>query len=751
MGHDRSALHTIRTHFMTSGVNSSGARLNTAEDKLWETTGCIVGARGTLRLAREQVVQGITMEVPTRVDTESDEAISAMFPINTDDWSVVSYTPSQTNIILDKSGLMTVVSAANPTNPTGEYTVGREVLSGEGFNTNALYNGDFTFGFTFRSSSLAIAAPAAGVPTLTVSFATEEDKMITIALADNIVGVKNTATTYTTVGGIEQLVSGYPISVRVRCDKVGSDYDVRVFINDVSIGDFNVGASGLGTTDGYFAKVSVSNAAGTPDTFDMHARLTNFFLRDTDSDYLEATPVEAVTSRHHEGELAGSVAPYRYAATKKAMWLDKAYDGMWRPFSTLPFDHASISDFRNSLIICNYGEASATQLFRLQDGSTMSTLNDAPNLRFTVQHNNRCWGAGDKDHKLRLYYSGDRDPNKWFSPETDEDGQESYDEVLSAGYFEIDGVAGDEIRCIQGEYKGAVIVATNRKLFRITGNDLLTWQVEELSDHTGALSHNSMAMVGNDLWIATAYGVVSLEAIQGYGDLATKHVSRDIKDVFMAVGRVPSLRDSAQDSKAWLIFNPETNMAILGVNGTHLLYFSVESQQWYGPIEQEHSCMAMGDNGFPEHKALLTGTPSGTVLADTSRSATVSGATLRSTVLNGRSVDPRVTSMEKTWHNLRLLCNPTGYWEIEIRYKVEDRPWKTKTKMLAGKNLTSIGTDYIVGTSSLHSGEEPHVIDFPLNERGKSIKFEILPKGEDLSIIEMDVEFSADGYEKAGL
>ena len=749
MGHGHESFQTIRTQMMTSGVNSAFAKLNTDETKMTSTGNSTVGNRGTLRAKHLMVQQGSDFIQATDPDGSNSEEVSPVLVID-QSWEVESIVASGTSVDILSHGLLNIYGADNDAASVGHYKVRRPIVGGEHYNTKVGYDLSASFGLDIKSNSMfPIPISTAASPGLFVDFAVAEDKLFSFGFSSTGISVRANATVYNAIASTDNLFSGTARRVEFRIGDQGSEYRLDTYIDGVLVdSNKSVAYTAALSTSDQFVDVTVRNASSMPADYLVSGYLTNFFVRDTSTNPTEVPALTAAYSRSVIRKTSGAVQYYRYATTSRALWLDRGFDGLWRP--TLPLNHATsfMSDFRDDTILCNSGDQEITDLFRLDPSGGVTVLDDAPNIRFAEAHNNRLWGAGNRKYKLRLYFSGDRAPNKWFSPETDADGQETYDEVLSAGYFEIDGKSGDEIRCIWGNYLGAAIVATNRKLFRITGTDIADWRVEELSDHVGALSPNSMARVGNDLFILGETGIASLNAIQGYGDLATQRMTKEIQDLFTRTGNTRSVLDPNSFSLANMVYDETSSVLTVGLNGTTLYEFKLDTGQWFGPLDQDNTAMTIGYNGFPLYTTLLMGTSDGKFLAKTDRSEHTGSIKVESALLNGRSVDPKMVSMVKAWKFMRILCNPIGDFDLYVRYKTDEEDWITETCKLIVPDEHVLGVDWEVSVSPVGDTDNFHIMNVTLDTRGKSFKYELLTDAPAISLLGVETEFTLDGYEE---
>ncbi|MBV1929220.1 MAG: hypothetical protein KUG81_06880, partial [Gammaproteobacteria bacterium] len=484
-GHIRGSFPVIRTDYGESGLDISSSRLRTNENSQWLSENSVVDYRGVLQKRPEMALIAHQIVEPTDVDLTTD-MVSIVLQQNDKDWETTEYTPNNAQVRIAKGGLIVAYGSACNISTTGSHTLTRMLKNDDVYDTGSSIM-DFTYGMTIRARSLFPNAIVADTdPGIYVSFACRENRYVRVGITE--LGMYVQATT----GGAWKLIAGSTINdnaaheVQFQFNHETSYYDLDVYIDGVLVGGETYALS-LGTSNGEYANVQVvcdnTQAADELCAVD----ISGIIIRDQIPG-IEPAVIESTFTRYKYDEASDEDVVLFYAATQRGLWVDEGNSGIWRYAGDLTYPETSVVDFRDSTIILNSGKQRDTILTQIFNDGTSKVLDDAPNIRFAKSHNNRVWGSGDTKYPLRVYFSGDRAPNQWFAPETDADGQETLDEVLRAGYFEIDSHAGDYVSALWGDYYGNVIVGTrDNKLFRIAGNSLATWQVERLDDSTGAL------------------------------------------------------------------------------------------------------------------------------------------------------------------------------------------------------------------------------------------------------------------------
>ena len=157
---------------------------------------------------------------------------------------------------------------------------------------------------------------------------------------------------------------------------------------------------------------------------------------------------------------------------------------------------------------------------RYWDGSAGSTSlvgGTCPNFAFMVRHKNRMWGAGNPAAPSRLYYCDDLDPQDW----------------VGGGSIDVDPDDGDKITGLVSHKNELLIFKGTHRLsvHRITGSAPAgddAYARVPFVNGVGAINHNSIFRVNDDLVFASPRGIHSLAATAAYGDYVEAFLSRPI-------------------------------------------------------------------------------------------------------------------------------------------------------------------------------------------------------------------------------
>jgi hypothetical protein len=684
------------------------------------------------------------------------ESISITLAANSSDWTTKSYTANNCSVNTSDGGLIAFHGITSTIGAIASHRLERLVKPTESYSTDAVTTRDFTFNMTCRITSLFPNAVTADTdPAVYIGFAAADYAYLRVAITELGIyakadGVSGWQLIPDTAGVLDDNLVH---SVRFELEDISVAYALRTYIDNVAVGGIIAFAGTLTSSTGQYTDVEVVSTNAQPITEVCAGQISSITLRDA-LNGMELAPIKSTFTRYRYDE-TGSTRDVRfYAATNSGLWSEQNASGMWRYAGDLTYPESYVTDFRDSTIVVNYGSGLQTDLVQILNTFEKRLLDDAPNVKFAVAHNNRLWGAGDEKYPLRVYFSGDRAPNLWFSPDTDIDGQETYESVVGAGYFEIDSDAGDRVTAMWGDFKGNLIVATKgNKLFRIGGNSLETWFVEKLDDSTGALGPHCIERVGNDLWIVGDNGIVTLRAVQEFGDLAAQRISLPIQHTFSKIGGKAQILVPRLADKTRLVYEKSADTVHLMLaqpdgEPTLSYVYRLATGVWHGPWTDTYTSVDIGPAIEPILNTLVVGNDIGEVRFQVPTPDVDAEVILESPVMNGRSVDPRLPAMEKTWDNFRLIVNQTGNWPITFRYKVEDKPWQERTYYLARNDSDTIGTDWTVGTSKVHDEEELHSIDFMIGTKGRSLKYQIITTAPALAFVASELEFTAAGFEK---
>lgn len=464
---------------------------------------------------------------------------------------------------------------------------------------------------------------------------------------------------------------------------------------------------------------------------------------------------------------AGSTQRVLLAAAGDYVYHDNGLQGQWRVLLSKQYDNIHFAPFRRTIVVVDYSNNVPSVVWQWDGTESPVSLNDAPNLKHVTEHKQRMWGAGDKENPLRAYFSGDRQPNLWFSPSTD-NIEEQIDAIEQAGYLEIPSKKGDAIVAMFGDYYGRLLIFSRRGVWQVTGDGPASFTLQAVSQDVGCENADCVTQVGNDVWFLGRNGVHSLSTVQQFGDIQASFPSAPISDLW---GQSPSapirvVRDYLNRSR--LKYNRTQGLVYAAVPTTgqttpnSVYVYNVNNQQWYGPWQIDSRAMENVEIAPPEIEVMAHGGTDGIVkYTDQGSRVDVADAIsmkIESAYINGRSLDPSLPAIMKTWKVLRIFVLPRGEWDITFTWRTDTEKEKTATKSqnvfkskVLGATAEAPGNlgDFRLDIDEYRSREEMGVIEVKLDSRGYALRFSIeqAGAGEDLVIQGFEVEFTPDGLE----
>jgi len=498
-----------------------------------------------------------------------------------------------------------------------------------------------------------------------------------------------------------------------------------------------------------------SNDAGT-----WTCKLTDLMFKDSVEDPFVGERIDAVTD-FKTTSTAGSAKRILLVATPRYIYADIGLRLVWSPILALTGGQAQFASYRQDMIIFD------TDMVRLWNGEDeMEILEDAPPVRFGTEHGTRLFAAGDRNHPRRVYFTASREANTWFAPDVDPD--ETFDEVTEAGYHEIPGSRGDEVTGLHGDFANFCFVTTTRGLWVISGVGPETYTRSSVSRSQNGAGPMSITRVGNDLWTLGRTGVANVQTTQNYGDLLTVLPSAPIGNLWSADPNIPNRLDQSQIDKAIIAYNPVLGLVylvvpVLGQNDLSAIYCcNIGLQTWHGPWVTDTTALACVEIADPVTSTMLHGSSDGRVgITDLSYKMDY-GDTRYTTIfespsLSGRSLDPAITKLIKTWKTLRLYIMPRGEWNITVRWSADDDKAQSITVSQNAFKFPALSDTFRLGDSVdglIHTDQLIGVLDITLDARGRYFKFTVETDddndGEDFVLQGYEVEFIPNGLEQEG-
>jgi len=454
------------------------------------------------------------------------------------------------------------------------------------------------------------------------------------------------------------------------------------------------------------------------------------------------------------------------AATSGYVYADVGLKLAWRPIMALTGGQCQFASYRQDLIFFDGDNSNSAKVYKWNGVDAPELLDDAPPVRFGSEHGTRLLAAGDKAHPRRVYFTASREANTWFAPDVDPD--ESFDEVTEAGYHEIPGSRGDEVTGVHGDFSGFCFVTTTRGLWAISGVGPETYNRKDVSRSQNGAGPMAITRVGNDLWILGRTGVAGVQTTQNYGDLLTILPSAPIGNLWSTDPNVPGRLDQGQVEKSIIAYNPSLGLVylvvpVLGQNDLSAIYCcNIGLQAWHGPWVVDTTALACVEVSDPVTNTMLHGSSDGRLgITDLSYKMdygdTKYTMLFESPYLSGRSLDPTLTKLVKTWKVLRLYVLPKGEWNITVRWNADDDLEQSLTLSQNAFNFPGLGDSFRLGdpdNGRIHTDQLMGVLDIALDSRGRYFKFSIETDddydGEDFVLQGYEIDFVPNGLEQEG-
>ena len=465
---------------------------------------------------------------------------------------------------------------------------------------------------------------------------------------------------------------------------------------------------------------------------------------------------------------AGTQQSALLCAAGDYIWHDSALLGVWRPLWRKEYANVHFFPFRQDVgwVESNGHTNSRVVIWTGRQFELPEELENAPNAQFATEHQTRLWLAGDHDNPMRLSWSGDREVDVWFAPDQN-NISDRFDTQLKAGYVEIASRRGDKITGIYGGYFGEIIVLSKNGVFRVQGSGPQSYAISQVGHDLGSENIESVAQVGNDVWFLSRRGIHTLSASDKFGDLISGYISGPIQDIFGGDASSTNIINKTYSHRSRLAYNSELGLVYAAVplnsNSTaqNVYVYSVVTQEWYGPWVID--CQAMEEVTLNSSVIMHGGTAGKLLYTDQlhkSDDGTAIDMIMESATINGRTIDPSLVPVEKTFKRLRLLLLPRGDWDVKVFWKVDggfyqaantaDPEQNKDTNVFNAHVLTD---DFRLGLDPdgrLHSREEHGYVEIIVDARGYGLSFYVQQSsdGEDLAIQGYEVDFIAHGYSR---
>jgi hypothetical protein len=296
----------------------------------------------------------------------------------------------------------------------------------------------------------------------------------------------------------------------------------------------------------------------------------------------------------------------------------------------------------------------------------------APLASILREHQGRIF-CNDKSRPDRLHYSAVADHTTWGG--TGDSGAID----IGVGDGDPEGLTG-----ISPTFKGTLFVGKRSKLYRISGYEPESWQVETVSSGVGVVSHNSFAAVDqDDLFFVSEKGVHSIQATQSYGDFASVFVSTDIQRTFndeWSRSRLKYVQAGYVDSLNCVAFAVTETSGTGRVNtdtteNNAIWLYNIPFKAWFR--WPDISCQALTVCNDADRKRLYLGTSEGRLsktMVDDFYDTDTAGdqAAVRMRLVSGLVFVDESPYTVKGFKRFVLYYRPTGTHNITCQLKIDN-------------------------------------------------------------------------------
>jgi hypothetical protein len=563
---------------------------------------------------------------------------------------------------------------------------------------------------------------------------------------------------YELIPGTTLLGLGAWKTVEVRCDTGAGG--TRVYVDDTLVASYTSSVlASVSLTSGALYEIAVRvEGTGNPNT-SYNARFALPMYNDDADDPFVAEEVVATTDFTFVTN-SGSTQTVVLAAAGDFIYVDRM-EQTWRPLVAKQRSAVFFTTYQRTLIWSDNDGGKQATIWQWDGLTDPAPLDDAPNFVLMTEHQQRLFGV-DRDNPLLLLGSGDRKPNVYMDPDNLGPEDQLFDTLVDAVAIPIPAKKGDAITCIWGDYYGSLIIWTRTSIWRLTGNGVFSYTLTNISQSAGCPNANSVAMVGNDLMFNTFYGVASLKSTDQFGDVQVQMPSVAIQGMWQEGSRAPYTVNRELLGQARLAYHRTRSLlyASFFIAGQlRIMAYNTATQQWYGPWDIESTALASMELSSPRTEVIMHGSSNGKVaytdfVRRSDYDTTAYEASWEFAMLNGRSVDPNLVGMIKTWRLLRIYFLPRGKFDYTVNwYSAVDEEFRSVTlNQCDGFQAYTVGEDFrcdVTPDGLVYGSEEIKIAEIDLDVRGYSLDFNINDSGlgQDLCILGWQVEFDADGYE----
>ena len=713
---------------------------------LWHAKNCSVDLDGMLCKRPGITKWGQTIKVP---DPDADSGTSTLT-------FFVDFLSGIANFKITDNSVGTISTSTALGTLTTSVTTGTTENYILSYLVSLSSNTEWSTRFLFRGVDLPVHSDTTTADTFSIKIkgATGSGKEFAI-WNDGIYYKRTSDNKYTKIAGSDIIGSGGWHIVEIQCTIGGN---TLVYLDDILLetilSTLLATASFTEANAAIEMKWLVEDETNPADEAPYTTYISTLMYNDVSTSPFIAVPIVALNDFQYLTSSGGKIRTL-LAAAGDYIYCDKNLQGAWRPLHAKQHAYVWFAPYRSTIVWTDNTGGSTSKVYQWDGVNDPELLDDAPPVRFVTEHQQRLLGWGDILNPRRLYYSGDRRPNVWFSP-TPDNTEDEFDTLLDAGYQEIQSF-GVEIKAVVGDYYGTAIVAGDKGFWKLSGSGPFSYRLDGIKVGAGAASANAMIQIGNDVWSIAKQGIASLATTDQFGDIQANFPSIPIQTLWSVSENSPYNINETFIDKTKLVYNARQATVYIAVPLTSdqdtnkIFIYNVNTQGFYGPWEVDTQAIATVEVASPITEVTMLGNSDGNIGYFNKFVKTDFGIEynmeIETPAYNGRSIDPVLIGLQKTWRTLRLFIVTEGAWDFTVNWWTDENP-QTYTRTQAQNTIKcyTLDKDFRLDLDPdglLASGNEMSVIDIPLNARGRNLVISIVQpgtEGESFAIQGMKIE-----------
>lgn len=269
-----------------------------------------------------------------------------------------------------------------------------------------------------------------------------------------------------------------------------------------------------------------------------------------------------------------------------------------------------------------------------------------PNATLVAFHKNMAFAAGNSSARSTLYFSDVGNIENWTTGLSGNVGVETND--------------GSVIRALVSVYD-ALYICKDTSIWRLSGDDKDTFQLQKMVSGTGCNSPNAIALIGNDAFLTSSQGDVYIYD----GGVNLKLISTKVRGTIAdaSFSRLAYASTVVYDKDYFISFSDSSSSS-----NNRILLFDSFNLAWTKFVGINANAMALADNGsgedmvvFGDYSGFVYKYPSGT---------TDAGTPIATSYTTKQFRFPEA-SPTKDWKLLRVFADQQGNYDLSVETKVD--------------------------------------------------------------------------------